>query len=547
MQAALIPLLEDREFAVLPVIRVNAGAAGSGANRYLRSAILALEEGFPAAEQLPVEDLESLDLTAYLSRRIPPDEDALLIFDQFEEILTLDPTDITAKHAFFEAIGRTLRERRYWALFSMREDYVAALEPYLRHMPNRLDVRFRLDLLSVEGARQALHEPPREVGVTFEANAVNRLIDDLRRVNVQRPDGTIEEQLGPHVEPVQLQVLGLRIWSGLAPDATTISNADVAAAGDVNQALGDYYADCVKAVAVNGVSERTVRTWFDRELITPQGVRGQVLQGQGTSAGLENTAIRALVDAYLVRAEPRRGATWFELAHDRLITPVRAGNSAWFAANLSTLQRQADLWDRQGRPNGLLLRGDTLQEAERWAAANSAMLTPVEQDFLELCRQAKRQAERIRNLAIGATILAIAASLAFVTALWFFNRAEEQRRLAEQNARLSRSRELAAAAVNSLPTDPQHSLLLSLAAIDTTQAAGEPVTPEAQQALYQAVQLNRLERELRGHTAGLRAVAYSPDGTTIATTGAMVRCGSGMRPTAARMRCLKVTPTRCML
>jgi hypothetical protein len=39
--------------------------------------------------------------------------------------------------------------------------------------------------------------------------------------------------------------------------------------------------------------------------------------------------IARLIDAHLVRAEQRRGMTWFELAHDRMLAPVRASNARW--------------------------------------------------------------------------------------------------------------------------------------------------------------------------------------------------------------------------
>jgi len=523
IQAALIPMLEEREFVVLPMVRVGQEPpAGWAGNRYLGAALLSLEEGRPPDEQLPLAELAGLSLAAYLAGRIPAgaEQDTVLVVDQFEEVLTRDPTDTAAKRAFFRELGDALRRPRLWALLVIREEYVAALEPYTRLVPTRLATHFRLELLGVEGALAALREPPRQLGVAFPEELAVRLVDDLRRVNVQQADGTITQQLGPSVEPVQLQVVGLRLWEGLPSDATAISAAGLAALGDVGSALGDYYASQVAAVAATtGVGERVLRGWFERELITPQGVRGQVLQGQEASAGLANEAIRRLVDAYLVRAEPRRGATWYELAHDRLIAPVRAGNAAWFAANLSTLQRQAELWAQQGRPAGLLLRGEALAEAEGWAAANSGAVTDDERELLARSREGERQARRLRTLAIGATVLAVCATLAFVTALWFFNRAEEQRREAERQAALNRARELAAAAVSSLPVDPQRSLLLGLASVETTRAAGEAVTPEARQALHQAVHAARAERDLLGHTAGLRKVAYSPAGDLISTVG----------------------------
>ena len=88
----------------------------------------------------------------------------MLIFDQFEEVVTLDPLDMPAKEKFFEGVGRALADRRRWALFVMREDYVGAIEPYLRHLPTGLSVRMRLDLLSVDGAAEAICRPSRVAG-----------------------------------------------------------------------------------------------------------------------------------------------------------------------------------------------------------------------------------------------------------------------------------------------------------------------------------------------------------------------------------------------
>ena len=59
-------------------------------------------------------------------------------------------------------------------------------------------------------------------------------------------------------------------------------------------------------------------------------MRGQVLKETELSGGLANDVIDDLLDAHLVRAESRGGAAWFELAHDRLVKPVRASNATWF-------------------------------------------------------------------------------------------------------------------------------------------------------------------------------------------------------------------------
>ena len=441
VQAALIPALEKEDFRVLPVIRVSLEPSPGlerlpTTNRYVLSVLLSLEEALPAEQQMSLAQLARMTLADYLKQReAGPDasRSSVLIFDQFEEILTVNPTDRAAKEAFFAQVGTALRARHRWALFAMREEYSAGLDPYLRPIPTRLRTTFRLDLLGEDAACLAMQRPARQAGVEFTDAAARKLVNDLRRVRLQGPEGTTEE-LGLYVEPVHLQVVCRRLWEQLPTDDREIGEEDVEAIGDVDSALAGYYVERVAAIAgETGVSERAIREWFDRQLITAQGIRGQVLQDHERSQGLENRAIELLVDAHLVRAEKRRGATWFELAHDRLIEPVRKDNAIWYQTNLSALQRQADLWERQGRPGGLLLRNQALTEAEQWAAAHNAELTDTERDFLTACREAqaiaereRRQARLIRRWAISATIISVIA-VCLGCAFYALNRAASGR------------------------------------------------------------------------------------------------------------------------
>jgi hypothetical protein len=432
IQAALVPELEREGFWVLPPMRVSMDPPSAAdqpsesvPNRYVLSLLLSLEEVLPEDQQMPLAELMGLSLSEYLTRRRKEAESAegvVLIFDQFEEILTVDPADRAAKVQFFGQVGAALRDRRRWALFSMRDEFLASLEPYLRPVPTRLNNTYRLELLGHHAALLAIQQPAREAGVEFTDGAATKLVDDLRQMRIQLPDGTTEEQPGLYVEPVQLQVVCRRVWDRLAADATRIVEADVESVGDVDSALAGYYAERVVSIAAEtGISERTIRNWFDHHLITEQGIRGQVLKGLEQSEGLDNDAIWPLVDAHLVRAEKRRGATWFELAHDRLIEPVQRENAAWRMVNLSPLERQAALWQEQNRQDGLLLRGQALAEAEAWAAAHEEELTEVEHEFLWACQEARslaerRRARRVRWVAAGTTVFSIIAVILAITA-----------------------------------------------------------------------------------------------------------------------------------
>ena len=180
------------------------------------------------------------------------------------------------------------------------------------------------------------------------------------------------------------------------------------------------------AVHAAGVTERALREWFDKELITETAIRNTVFRNEktGKTGTITNVAVDALSKRFLLHTELRSGGAWVELVHDRFVEPIRANNAAWFPLHLSALQRQAALWDEQGRSSGLLLRDAALAEAEAWAAAHPDELASHEQDFLAACREAqkaaereRRQSRRIRMLAVAAVAISILAIIAAVFAI----------------------------------------------------------------------------------------------------------------------------------
>jgi Protein of unknown function (DUF1236)/FHA domain len=427
IQAALLPKLVAESFEVLPIMRVSQVAApgtrsSSGANRYVRSAMLYLERSTPDEGRL--EALARLDFAAYLAQyeaagghQLP----SVLIFDQFEEVLTLDQTDREDKAAFFDQVGIALRDRRRWALFAIREDFLGALEPYLDLVPTGLQTRYRLDLLDEAAALKAVRLPARSEHVNFTEDAARLLVNDLRQVQVQTPAGNIERRAGPYVEPVVLQVVCERLWDRLPPNSDEITSEHVRTIGSVDTALSDYYAEKLAGIAAEtSVTERTIRVWFERQLITEQGTRGQVMQEPGRSRGLDNRVIAKLVDAHLVRAEQRLGTTWFELAHDRLIDPVHKSNAEWYRATLNPFQIQADVWERNNRPDGMLISGESLTQAEAWIAAQEEVAAH-EIDFIENCLKARKMANRERGFRWAINLLSLGLMILLLTVVryWF--------------------------------------------------------------------------------------------------------------------------------
>jgi WD40 repeat protein len=539
VNAGLIPRLDwhhalaqglpaEGRFDVWRPTRVNQDPGGLAVqNRFVWSAAVGLESEIPEefGPRAP-EALAGLTLKECVEgrrRRIGAPRAVLLIFDQFEEVLRIDPLGVAEKEAFFDQLGELLQDPWVWGLFCLREDYLAALDPYSRRLPTHLNTRYRIDRLALEPAAEAIDRPTLDRERRFAPGVVERLVNDLAQVKVQQPDGSFRQQTGLHVEPIHLQVVCYGLWERMDRDKLVIDDGDLAAFGNVGNALSHYYASAVQAVAAgNTARERRIRDWFEDRLIAPDGVRRQVLHGKGESEGLPNSEIALLTDSYLIRAEPRAGATWYELAHDRLIRPVQEDNTAWRDAHLSDLQRAAILWERGGRGEGLQLSGPALDEAQRWASEHDAELTGVERAFLEASLETRqrvqraRQAEHQRRMFHAAIAVIALVTAGMLTILHFYFQARDERARAERAETVSR---LGAQAALDFGPRPGLGLLLAVQRARAIREAGHaPLAAGARELLRYGLSI------IGGVPLGQQAetgktLAFSPNGNWVATGG----------------------------
>ncbi|MGP8251043.1 MAG: hypothetical protein ACLQHF_03350 [Terracidiphilus sp.] len=435
LQAGLLPRLQA-QFDVWTPARVSLAANDvTGVNRYVRSCILGFEAEVPKELQRPADAIEKMTLAEYVAtrpRRRSAPKNLALIFDQFEEVLTIDPVSIDAKCEFFTQLGQLLKDPHVWAIFALREDYLAPFDPYAHLVPTNFKNRFRLDLMGRDAASEAIEKTAELAGRSFAPEALKRLVSDLALMLVQQPNGEFSREPGPYIEPLHLQVACLNLWQRMEPGRTEIQESDIAEFGDVSVALADYYASEVGKTANGDVpAERDIRLWFGEKLIRRGKVRGSVLREYGQSGKLKNELIEKLIKTHLVRPEQRAGATWYELAHDRLIEPVLHDNEIWFAEHLNKVQQRALQWDKEGEPSALLLTGKDLAEAERWAKRSYLIMTPTEGRFLSACRQNRR-----RMLQARAAVALLIVFLFMISGLWFM--ARRAQKLAEKNLDLAK-------------------------------------------------------------------------------------------------------------
>jgi hypothetical protein len=432
IQAGLIPILRQYSFRPVGPVRVDRPISSELVrNRYVHSIAQYLLDGSPENQAA----LETLTLAEVLSRYIRANQEApsseasaaaggeepwVLLLDQFEEILVLDPTDWEMKEQFFDDLREVLDSGPWWVLFGMREDFMGGLDRYLDQIPGQLRTD-RLDFLSRAEAEAAITVPARSRGVSFEDGAVELLIERLALVQVDAPDDKPKWLPTPYVEPFQLQVACDRLWKQVRakhPDGqfSVISRDDVKEL-DVDEVLSQYYSESVAEVAQGaGVSEGAIRDWFEFQLITVTKPR---LRSQTMKLPLPDNPdiVRKLEDAYLVREDSRGGVTWYELVHDRLITAVVNSNKDWRRREYPPWQVAAYKWRLNNRPDELLLSKMELRIAP---SPRSRGLTPDEQDFLKRSNAAvkkDRRLKRQRNVAGFVIGVALVELVVIITVL----------------------------------------------------------------------------------------------------------------------------------
>ena len=370
IQAGFLPAFAgetEDDFYVFPAVRLSMAAdiGEGGPSIFSRAVVRSFEQVETAGGAS--NHFESLE--EYLGSRGKQKANGrciCLVFDQFEECVTFPAGHEAAKTVFFVDLGKTLADHNVWALFAVREDFLAPIVDLGRVLPTRFKQTFRLDFLSKESACDVIQKTAKLGNYEFETDALKRLVDDLAIVNVQGVDGKFEPVPGEFVEPLHLQVACQHILQKL-PEGTTkvekhhlehAKNGGPRPETSVDEALASYYRSEFSQIAgADRELEQDLRFWIQENLIDPSGIRIPIRQGVETTEGLENQLIDKLYDAYLVRKERRLNATWYELAHDRLVQPILGDNKAWFNQNLGLIGKECRLWIKNNRNPLYLLKG----------------------------------------------------------------------------------------------------------------------------------------------------------------------------------------------
>jgi WD40 repeat protein len=450
----------------------------------------------------------------------PPAQRVLLVVDQFEELFAQN--DKAEQSRFIANLKALCSDEHGAILLGMRADFYQDL---MNSDLWPLDPSQRLEIgpLRGEPLRLALKRPAAEVGVYLEAGLLERLMADADEEPgvlplVQETMVLLWDKMRRHLLPYsEYEKLGQGGPNGLTVAMAMKADATLAELTDAHQKIarrifmrlvqfGEGRADTRRQQSVEELrSAGDDRAEFDRSL--EHLTRHRLLTRSG-----EDDAHGPMVD----------------IAHEALITgwPRLREWIQEFRVGEQTRRRliaKAEEWMQLGSSTGGLLDEVALHEATQWLRSphGSEMGASTELGALMAASRAKIEADRatsrrrVRNAFVSLAVgLVVVAGVAF-WALQERHGMKIQEQLAQQKTREANSRRLAALAKNELSNhNLEIALLLAVRAITLTE------TLEARAILFTALQASSgLKISLGGQGGWVSALAFSPDGKTLASGG----------------------------
>ena len=379
---------------------------------------------------------------------------------------------------------------------------------------------------------EAIERPAATVGVRFEPGLVSQIVADV------------------HDQPGALPLLQYaltELFAARTSDLLTLEG--YRATGGVVGALGRRAEEL--HAHLDPPAQRACRQVFLRLVSvepTGQDTRRRVRRRELRGLELEPDVLDSILARYgehrllSFDREPLTRTPTVEVAHEAIL-------GQWDRLRIWIDERREDLllhrrlveavdeWDDSGRDAEYLPREGRLAQFESWAQGTDLALTAGEREFLGEARAAAdtaahRRARRRRAILAGFAVLAGAASVLAAFALILRGQARD-------DARLEKTRQLAASAQANLELDPELSILLALESARSSHDG--TVLPETEQALHDAIRASRVLAAVPGVGrprvgGGMGHVAeFAPDGETFVAadvqghTASLRDAGTGQR------------------
>ena len=477
-----------------------------------------------------------------------PQRRLLLVVDQFEELFTQCAEEgqrrafITALHAAATTGHGPDQAPAALVVLGVRADFEARCADYPQ-LAGPVQDRYLVTAMTGRQLRMAITEPAKK--------ADSGVDDDLVEVLLAEVSGRQPGTSGAGMLPLLSHALD-QAWRSRAGQALTL--ADYERTGGIEGAVAGSAQRAYDALTP--AQQAAARQVFTR--LTATSAEGVDSADRATKADLtegktaaEAQEVEAVLEAFAAERLLTFAAGTVEISHEALLTAWPLLRDTWLAdthadrITRTRLRATAADWARHARDPSYLYGGTLLAAATDTAArvgadpARHPPLSQTERDFLHASSHARRRAARRRQGFI-ALLMALVIGLASVAAVAFAARqdAVHNAATARHQHAIALSRQLAAESLNIDGTDPVTARRLAAAAwavFPTSQAASAITTLLAEQQQHGM---------LPADPSAVYGVAFSHDGTLLASAGAMARCGCGTRPPAvASARSCRPAPT----
>jgi WD40 repeat protein len=409
---------------------------------------------------------------------------AVLVVDQLEELFTAC-RDEHERITFVAALVRAVRERRAAVVLAVRADFYGRCAAYPELAALLAANHVLVGPMADDELRRAIELPARHAGLRLEPGLADRLLSDCEG------------------EPGALPLLStalLELWQ--QRDGRHMRLAAYERTGGVRGAVARLAEAAYERLEPD---RRVAARRLLLRLTAEEGgtvVRRRVpLDELGDDSG---RVLDVLAQSRLVTVS--EGSV--EVAHEALLRewPRLAG---WLEEDRDGqrthrhLARAAREWRDGGRDRAELYRGARLASALEWRAAHEPELNPTEQQFLDASRLAgERQRRRLRLVLAGVIALLAVATVAALAAL-------DQRGQARSEARAAQAQRLGAQALNDEELD--RALLVARQGVALDDAPG---TRDNLLAVLRRAPAAMAV--MRGDGDVLNAVALHPDGRRLA-------------------------------
>ncbi len=448
----------------------------------------------------------------------------IVVVDQFEQLFIRCPSEahrrafIAALHAAAAAPDDPLQGPAALVVLLVREDFEARCTEY-PELAVAVQDRYLVMPMNELELRAAVNEPARKAcGRSVDTALLETLLEEMRprrRASEAHPPawGVCGVGLLPHMSHALDQA-----WRSRAEDSV-LALADYTRVGGTLGALARTAQQTYdQLTTAQKITAREVFLWLtaatdDGINLAVRTTRTDLLHDRSPD---QKRDLEAVLEAFAGKRLFTLANDTVEITHEVLLSTWPLLRDTWLAEThadriiRTRLRNAARAWERSARDPSYLYAGSLLEAAAESAARirsspeRHAPLGPTEEAFLRASDGARRRRIRIRQRLIAA-LAALAVGLAATTALayWSSQNANRQRDVAVSSQLVTQSEALNDA-------DPP------AAKRDVLAAWSINPTPEAQYALLAASALPEVS-VLAGHTGAVNSVAFSPDGRTLAT------------------------------